>query len=704
MSEWFYDDKPVFKNGAAQPVFRFTDGKTGDKYSAKESSVVRYCVYVETDFDMDGDGRRDLVKALVQVPRSAVIGKYKAATIFEARPYCAGIQEDGYDHMKEVSENNYPDVDLSAMSDSPAPRIPKGIIEALDASEEADPSDWYYKDKGSDSFCYENLDAYNYYLVRGFAVVLSAGIGTFGSDGFEYVGSDFERDGFKAVVEWLHGDRIAFADKDCTMETKADWSNGNVGMTGRSYAGTMPFAVATTGVPGLQTIVPVAGIADWYSFLNQQGAQRYWPAEMLMSFLAYFCSSRYNDESLSTEELDKISAFHHRMSMDQLRSGCDYSDFWDQGNYTLDSDGIKCSALIVHGLNDENVSTKQFEMMLDAFERAGKNVKLIIHQGQHMTPTMANKKYGIKINGEDYDEILNRWFSHYLYGIENGAEAMPVLTVQSNVNQKEWYNGDSWKTDHFLEAQSVSSGSTVIDTNWKEANISEDNFDEKMSMLSSNMNVRYLSDALADEIVIQGSVKVSFAAALSEGDAKKAFNPQNINDADSLTAKLTSYNGRQDDVKLTVLLCDVSENKFNSIQTVDPQRNNIPVRLVNKESIRMGGDLTDFDEVEFEEVSKNYKVITRAYIDMCNPESGYDPRSAANSIELQIGEYHDYNAYLNATRYIIKEGHRLALVIGTEDPVNCLVHKEYKAEIEDDSVRLKAPIVSSQSVSMDLSK
>ena len=57
---------------------------------------------MESDYDMDGDGKRDLVKAFIQVPRSAVEGSYKAATLYEARPYCAGVQADGYDHMKEV--------------------------------------------------------------------------------------------------------------------------------------------------------------------------------------------------------------------------------------------------------------------------------------------------------------------------------------------------------------------------------------------------------------------------------------------------------------------------------------------------------------------------------------------------------------------------------------------------------------------------
>ena len=95
MNERNYSKVPVFENGMAQPVFPFTDGKTGADYNSETSSIVRYAVYVESDYDMDGDGKRDLVKAVVQVPRSAVEGNYKAATLLEARPYCAGVNEDG---------------------------------------------------------------------------------------------------------------------------------------------------------------------------------------------------------------------------------------------------------------------------------------------------------------------------------------------------------------------------------------------------------------------------------------------------------------------------------------------------------------------------------------------------------------------------------------------------------------------------------
>ena len=110
MQKQGYSKVPVFENGLAQPVFPFTDGKTGEDYDPHTSEIVRYCVYVESDYDMDGDGKRDLIKVLVQVPRSAAEGNYKAASLFEARPYCAGVQEDGYDHMKEVADQKIPQI------------------------------------------------------------------------------------------------------------------------------------------------------------------------------------------------------------------------------------------------------------------------------------------------------------------------------------------------------------------------------------------------------------------------------------------------------------------------------------------------------------------------------------------------------------------------------------------------------------------
>ena len=143
MNEKNYSKVPVFENGLAQPVFPLTDGKTGEKYDPATSSIVRYCVYVETDYDVDGDGKRDLVKAVVQVPRSAVEGNYKAATLYEARPYAAGVQEDGYPHMKEVAEKEYHPVNFADLDKKVDAHVPQGCISAMDLSLKADPADWY---------------------------------------------------------------------------------------------------------------------------------------------------------------------------------------------------------------------------------------------------------------------------------------------------------------------------------------------------------------------------------------------------------------------------------------------------------------------------------------------------------------------------------------------------------------------------------
>ena len=696
MEEKNYSKVPVFENGLAQPVFKFTDGKTGEKYDPATSSIVRYCVYVESDYDMDGDGKRDLVKAFIQVPRSAVEGNYKAATLYEARPYCAGVQADGYDHMKEVESKEYRKIDFADLDKEVPARIPEGMISAMDLALKADPADWYYPDKGNNnSMVYENLDNFNYYLVRGFAVVVSAGFGALGSDGFNYVGSEYERDAFKSVVEWLHGDRVAYADREGKIETKADWANGNVAMTGRSYAGTMPFAVATTGVEGLKTIVPVAGIADWYTQQNMQGAQRYWPKEMLNSFLAYFCSSRYNDETLSEKQLDDIAAFHHELSLQQLKCGFDYDpEFWGAGNYRLHADQIKCSALIVHGFNDENVSTKQFEMMHTAFEQAGQTVKLILHQGPHITPTMANKNYGILIDGKFYDDIVNEWISHYLYGVENGAEKMPEVLAQTNYDQKKWEVESAWETEHTMKLASKEESKTVIDTDWEKAGVSAENFDDVMAQKSTNMAQRYVTDSFEEAVTVQGTVCLNLKAALKDGNIETDFDPENRNDVDTLTMQLgnSKVSGKMDDVEIAVLLCDVCDEEFDSIQTVDPERNIVPVTTVKEGGIINGGDLPAFDEAEFNTVHKKYRVITRAFADLCNPEAGYAPETAQNSIELKKGEYHDYSVYLNATRYTVEPGHRLAIVVATEDPVNCLIHKTYSVEIDDNSVMVEVPV------------
>src|SRR5262249_19288775 len=93
----------------------------------------------------------------------------------------------------------------------------------------------------------------DYWVPRGYAVVLGESIGTAFSDGCPTIGDMKETLATKAVIDWLNGRAPAW--NESGQPVKADWTTGDVGMTGTSYNGTLPNMVATTGVDGLRTIV-----------------------------------------------------------------------------------------------------------------------------------------------------------------------------------------------------------------------------------------------------------------------------------------------------------------------------------------------------------------------------------------------------------------------------------------------------------------
>ena len=53
-----------------------------------------------------------------------------------------------------------------------------------------------------------------------------------------------------------------------------NWHNGHTAMMGTSYNGTIPIAAATTGVQGLDAIVPISAISDWYDYYRANGMVR----------------------------------------------------------------------------------------------------------------------------------------------------------------------------------------------------------------------------------------------------------------------------------------------------------------------------------------------------------------------------------------------------------------------------------------------
>ena len=650
---------PLFVNGMAQPVFPFTTGAVAEGYSNETSDIVRYCVYVETNYDTDGDGKLDLVKALVQVPKAAVEGDYQAATIYEARPYITGCT-DLYGYDGELYNSGTFDID--AMYSQPAARTAAGTATTQQAAAAAKSTDWYYYNPYEDMQDYEDLDWYDYYLVRGYAVVECGGLGTLGSEGYETCGTDLEIDAFKCVIEWLHGDRVAYTDKTSNIAIKADWSNKKVGMTGRSYAGTTQFGLATTGVKGLETIVPVAGIASWYEYTNSQGVSTD-SNPAYSDSLAGYCAGRKLDEADWNKIQQDYGNYLQTIYDIQQKLNGDYGStggHWSIRDYTVDTtqvgpigttgpSQIQCSALIVHGLNDYNVRTKEFELMYNAFQKAGKNVKLLLHQDGHLTPTYPAGNLVFDIGNSSYDEILNRWFSHYLYNLNNGAEKMAAVTAQDSHETNTWNTYASWKADGYQTFKpSVTEGTTTISSDYEGLGISADSWQDAFATASTGGSVMYTQTVDAP-LTIKGTVAVKFSA-LTE----------NLGEGGTPI-------GERDNLMVSAMLVDIAP-QGQTFPAFNTQGSYVPKTTLAEGGAWMGGGLSNYDLKELNTSDVSYKIISRGWMDLCNPTAGFDSRTANTRVALDGKTYQNYTLYLQSTVYEVEQGHTLALVIYPHEP------------------------------------
>ncbi|MFR8411513.1 MAG: CocE/NonD family hydrolase, partial [Butyricicoccus sp.] len=726
--------EPLFVNGVAQPIFPYTSGvPTEDGYSNVNSDIIRYSVYVETNYDTDGDGKLDLVKALVQIPRAAAKKRdnHNFATIMDARPYITGCTDNGDDRKFTYKEGDL-GYDLNSLYGSAKyQRVSDRKMSTMDAAKKAKAEEWYYVspyESGSwgDFYDYEDLDWYDYFLVRGYAVVEVGGLGTRGSEGLETCGADVETDAFKCVVEWLaqNSSRVAYTDKKNNIQIKADWSNGNVAMTGRSYGGTTDFAVASTGVANLKTIVPVAGIASWYEYTNSQGIST-GSNPAYSDNLGFYCAGRYIDENDWNSMKDVYQKYLNRIYNDQMTLNGDYGTHWATRDYTAGNEGKKtdngltynnfsCPALIVHGLNDDNVRTKQFQLMYDAFKNKGQNVKLLLHQGAHITPDYDSHKTSLLIGDETYNGILNKWFSHYLYDQNNGAEKMATVTVQSNIVDGGWSTSDTWPTSDAVNAneltlKNTATGTTTINSNMTGISSWRDAF----TTASTSASAMYTYDVEADTI-IKGTVKVKIKAAPIQHPDKQAveaadfeaveaaprgvdheeiMNPDNqVADEEAYDAEdeygiaaMRAGSNSRDALMMSAMLVDVSDEAFQSYTTSVTENKTGAVNWV-------GSGAEDYDVIKFKPTTSKYKIIARGWIDLANPGAGFSSASAANEIELEDDTYNNYTVYLQPNYYTVKAGHKLALVVYTYEPGKASYSENYGITIDNAALSAVIPV------------
>jgi predicted acyl esterase len=370
---------PTFVNGLAQAVF---SADPADWHSGE--------VWVEAPFDSDSDGRPDRIHTDFTAPREVLTDGLKVPVIFEDSPYYAGFAP-VYSNWAVDHELGFP----------PSERPVTPYWTAFDTSPRI-------------SARYESV-----WLPRGFAVVHAESPGTGHSDGCATSGGTNETLAAKAVIDWLNGRAVAYSSRTGHVRANADWATGKVGMIGTSYNGTIPEAVATTGVEGLEAIVPISAISDWYDYYRANGMVR-----------APHSSTRPTGDNneFQGEDLDvladgvysRIDEVGQReicqpviadLAARQDRAAGNRSGFWQERNYLKDVDNVRAATLLAHGNNDFNVMTKQAAQFYAALRNRDVPHMFFFHQGGH--------------GGPPPDVLINYWFTRYLYGVHNGVESLP---------------------------------------------------------------------------------------------------------------------------------------------------------------------------------------------------------------------------------------------------------------------------------------
>ena len=629
----------VIENGVAQPMLTYSSYKAED-YSNGSSDILRFTVYVETDYDTDGDGKDDLVKVFMQVPRAAVEGGYQAGVIYDPTPYSVGTVDDADVDMEPFYNEELFDYDKLYRAGEK--RTPTGETDTLSHALSQDESEWNYAVPSSGRESYPFDDQYIYYLIRGYAVAQSSGIGTLGSEGYELCGFDLEAAAHRCVVEWLAGNRVAYTDKEGTTQIRADWSNGKVAMTGHSYGGTLPFAVATTGVEGLETIIPFCGIASWYDYTNSQGVTKHFYANYTDYLAAYNAGALLLDENGTTTN-PGYGSLLYTIARDEDSANGDYTDIWARLDYTKNYANIRCSALIVQGLNDQNVTTRHADLMAQSFRKAGQKFTLMLHQDGH------NMLYGNAVNDSVWDELMNLWLCHYLYDVDNGAEDLPEVIAQSNIDGT-YQAYDSWRDFDYLEASAASpeASATITTVGFMDfvyeslsGGYGDGTWDEFLLSMPQANAVVYDID-LPEGTTVYGMPKVSFKASTG----KAGFEGLMIS-----AALVDTIDGQ------TYFPAYLTEAALGDCLST------VPVSTFD-----YGGGIGTVAAMDFEQTMVTAKAFSYGWTDLANPGSQEDSSTYTESVDLEAGKEYDYTFYMMPTVYTLAEGHRLKLVIYTWDP------------------------------------
>lgn len=282
------------------------------------------------------------------------------------------------------------------------------------------------------------------FVPHGYALAQISTFGTGKSTHCQDVKGLGEQIGIQEAVHWLG---------------EQEWSNGNVGLMGKSYAGTTNWEAAQNPSEHLKTIVPISGSIGVQQMFYRNGSSE--ARAMLYDVLYEGATTDATSDDMrfcTDDAIGPLSPFTTWLGAGL--GGDEWNDYWDERYHLQDViDNYNGSVYIVWGLQDWNVDPYHAFPTHQLLKDAGINVRTISGQWGHNYPDQPSVHEGLEsgygaeafpsVTRMDWAVELFPWFEYYLKDI--GEE--PESYVQVQRNDGNWHIEETWPAEDTVNIQ-----------------------------------------------------------------------------------------------------------------------------------------------------------------------------------------------------------------------------------------------------------
>ena len=278
------------------------------------------------------------------------------------------------------------------------------------------------------------------YVPHGYAVAQVSVFGTGNSNHcMDLMGTDEQR-GIDAAVTWLGSQ---------------DWSNGKVGIIGKSYDGSTPWQAATFGNEYLATIVPMSGLIGVHELMWRNGSME--ARGMIMHNGVYGSFGVDGDADDVQNACEGYFEGYVNGPAAYLSGGMvDFAGntYWTERSF-LDRvlSNYNGSVYIIQGMQDWNVDPHMAFPIHQQVADAGIEIKTLAGQWAHDYPDRVEghssqgagrgqEAYPYTLRWDWADEMLY-WFDWYL----KGEGRAPTLGVEMQDNRGGWRFESTWPSE-----------------------------------------------------------------------------------------------------------------------------------------------------------------------------------------------------------------------------------------------------------------